>query len=477
MRIASLLRTPVLSAGMVGAVLLTASGTVSAITPVTPGFLIQETRFLSIPENYLFDRLGDLAGAIDPGGSATVGVHGVRGVWGLSTQSRFTTGFDPLLLDGIRVGVQWEIDGLRDLSVVTNVADAAQYGRSAGGAVTILSKVGSDSLDPVTSTRLGQIAPPGKLEVRLAPSLEASYGFQTGGSSGGAYLASSNTLVPLARLGGPVPERPGSKFISLSAQIGLSASSAVFSGTTDDAFPGGFRFSAIYRHDRTSGTVAPVVENEPVTDTFGVLGAVDLDSERMVFGSSKGIYWTDFSGAAFHEILPAGTEYAPGRSIANFSQLNLSGNRLAFTSFVLGGTAAFVTTLDGVLEKIADNQTPVPGGVGNFTFVQQVGISDDWIAFIGFDGTFTSGLFGYRDGTLFRIAGPGDVKDGKTVKLVDFQPDALDQNILAYTAYFTDNSAASYLVAIVPEPSSIFMLLVGVPVVAAAVGRARRKVR
>jgi hypothetical protein len=46
------------------------------------------------------------------------------------------------------------------------------------------------------------------------------------------------------------------------------------------------------------------------------------------------------------------------------------------------------------------------------------------------------------------------VKDGKTVRIVDFLPDAIDDNVLAYTAYFTDGTSASSLVAVVPGARS-----------------------
>lgn len=164
----------------------------------------------------------------------------------------------------------------------------------------------------------------------------------------------------------------------------------------------------------------------------------------------------------------------------------MAGERIAFTGPVNDPvTSAFDSDLDGSFMRIADGQTLVPGGGGSFFgCIHQIGNSEDLIAFIGFDESFNqAGLFGFANSSLFRIAGPGDIKkenpedEGKTVSSVDFQPDAIDGNVLAYTAYFTDGSSAAYLVAValpVPEPAAWLLLAVGLAVV---LGCARQSIR
>lgn len=434
---------------------------------------LSELKFVTVERGDVFSNVPDLSGAIDLNGASSVPVSGMRGVWGLKVSSSFRAALiEAAYLDTVNVGLQYEIGAgtVRDLIVVMKGSEAAQFGRGTGGGVNVLSKFGSDTpLDPFT--KLDRIKAPPRLIMTLTPTLSAEYSFQGGNSLSSIYSASNGTLSRVAALGDPVPGRPGSTFVTLGSQFGRSLSSTAFSAITSEVGPGGVRFSAAYRHDLVTGTLTPVVENDWLTDRFGTVGSVDLDDTKFVFGAGKGLYFADPLGVGINEILPNGIEYEPGRHIQGFGEVNVWGDRVAFTS--AGNSAAFVTTLDGTLTKVADNRTPVPGGVGNFTSMLQVGISDELVAFIGFDATFAqAGLFGFNDDALFRIAGPGDVKDGKTVRIVDFLPGALDHNVLAYTAYFTDGSSASYLVAVVPEPSRVALMAAGA-VILLALGRRR----
>jgi hypothetical protein len=424
-----------------------------------------ELRFLQFDRGQVFDNLSHLAGAIDLSGASSVPVNGLRGVWGLGTTSRFNgTLIDSVYIDTVRVGVHWEISGLRDLISVASAPEAALFGHSTGGTVKVLSKLGSDSLDPLKLTPLGQIRPPQKLIMQVSATITgdiAEYSLQTNGSSPAVYSIRSDTLTRVAGAGDAVPGRPGSTFTDFAPQHGYGYEFMFFGGKS----PAGLSslgFDAVYRHRRDTGELVPVLVNDPATNPYGVINGVAFDNGRLAVAADKGLLLTDQDGAAPLNIVPAGTEYAPGVSVSTIRDVRMAGERIAFTSFVDGASAAFVTGLDGSFTKIADRYTPVPGGIGTFSAAQQIGISDELVAFIGFDSSFAqAGLFGFVDDVLFRIAGPGDVKDGKTVGIVDFLPDAIDRNVLAYTAYFTDGSSAAYLLAVVPEPAQWLLLAAG----------------
>jgi hypothetical protein len=440
---------------------------------------LSELKLLDLPQGQVFDNRDHLAGAIDLAGTSSVQVNGLR-VWGLSTSTAFRGSLiDSTYTDKVQVGLRWEIAGLRDLISVTKASEAAQFGRSTGGAIKIFSKIGSDTLDPITQNRLGQIATPQKLLMQVTPTVTADiaeYSMQAGGTSPVVYSVRNDTLTRVAAAGEAVPGRPGSTFTYFAPQRGESSEFLFFGGNS----PFGLSrvaFSAVYRHRRDTAATVPVLENDPATNPYGFINAVAYENARLAIGADKGLLLTDLEGTAPSNIVPARSSYAPGLTISTIREIRIAGERIAFTSIVQGRTAGFVTDLDGVFTKIADVQTPVPGRSDTFGAVQQIGISDDLIAFIGFDSSFAqAGLFGYVGDSLFRIAGPGDVKDGKTVRIVDFMPDAIDHNVLAYTAYFADGSSAAYLVAVVPEPAQWLLLVAGIVLVLGCT-RARRRWR
>ena len=67
----------------------------------------------------------------------------------------------------------------------------------------------------------------------------------------------------------------------------------------------------------------------------------------------------------------------------------------------------------------------VPGGTGKFTFLGKPSISGSSVAFLGIDEAGHLSLFAELDGVLARVAGPGDVIDGRTITAVQQQPSSL----------------------------------------------------
>jgi hypothetical protein len=428
--------------------------------------VIVESKLLEIQQTDFFDNPSHFAGAIELGSGTSVPADGVRSVWGVRTSGRLSaSNFDSLYLANTRIGVHFEIGGPRDLQVVLPAADGALFGHSSSGAVTIHSKVGSDSLVPGTTAKHGSVLTPYRLSLTLKPALKADYGFW-GSSTNALFLGSNDDFSPIVKVGDPVPGRPGLNFNFLSTQIPVTPKYAGFVGSSVGV-------SGAYVFERESGNTYPVLENVWALSPYGIVSSIDLDGEKVAVASEQALSLTDASGSGpVHVLVPAGAVYAPGASLSAFSEVNLHGDRIAFRAAgTKGATGAFLTDLAGTVQKIVDGDTPIPGGSGNFGFVQQIGLSDDMVAFIGFDRLFQqAGLFAYLGGEIVPIARPGDMKGTKTINRVDFQSDALDGNVLAYTAYFTDASSASYLVGVlpaVPEPSAWILLLAGLSLLGA----------
>ena len=439
------------------------------LAPAAPAApVVIEAKLLEHAVGGRFDNPGHLAGAIDFGTAASVGVNGVRGIWGLDVPGRHSGGsIGSAFIDGTQVGVQWEISGLREVNVVLKGSDAPQFGRSTGGTIGIRALAGSDTVVPGLTGKTTHVRPPPKLLLSLTPTLTAEYVAYSQGNEA-FFVASNASLTPLVKAGDPVPGRPGQTFAFFTDRAALSARHAAFIGA-------GPSFSGVYLHDRETGNARVILDNDTLTDPYRGLSALDLGFGKLAIGTGIGLFVADPERTAAPELLvPAGTEYAPGRAVGQFRDVTLSPNRIAFRSLgSAGGFGAFLANPDGSVSKIADQLTPVPGNTITFGTAQQLGLSDELAAFIGFDSTFAqAGLFGYSGGELFAIARPGDVKDGKTIRVVDFLPGAIDENVLAYTAYFTDGSSASYLAAVVPEPAQWLCLTAGL-VLLLGLGRAR----
>lgn len=141
----------------------------------------------------------------------------------------------------------------------------------------------------------------------------------------------------------------------------------------------------------------------------------------------------------------------------------LSGGNLVFW----GRTASTLrdgvyTTIGGSLRVVADRNTPVPGGTGNFIgFASNAGLSiaGERIAFLGFGEDGSQGIYVWDAGVIWKVIDSRDSIDDRNVLLLDFNKEAFSGSAIVFVANFAGNFLQGVYVAPVPEPGSIAMQL------------------
>jgi hypothetical protein len=128
--------------------------------------------------------------------------------------------------------------------------------------------------------------------------------------------------------------------------------------------------------------------------------------------------------------------------------------------------------IDGVLVRIADTETLIPGSAETFdgftSLDHGLSISGASVAFYGGGGaSLTRGLYVYRDGEIHEVIEVGDLLDGKVVSGIEFGSEGFYGDQIAFHASFDDGTTGIYL-ANIPEPGSALLLAAGLSGLAAS---------
>lgn len=139
-----------------------------------------------------------------------------------------------------------------------------------------------------------------------------------------------------------------------------------------------------------------------------------------------------------------------------FGPSDISGSKVAFLGSYVGGFGIFSANLDGTgMAKLVDNNTAIPGGVGNFTGLPQVFEFDG--GDLVFRGTGTGGAVGIyllRAGVLTRIIDRNTVLDGKADPSVDFRDAGYANGEIVFKANFFSLGSSGLFTANIGAPSS-----------------------
>jgi hypothetical protein len=135
--------------------------------------------------------------------------------------------------------------------------------------------------------------------------------------------------------------------------------------------------------------------NDPVSSGAG--GGAFFAFEAI----QQGVY-TSVGGSA---VLVADLNTGIPGGVGNFTGFNnpvsLGGGDVAFFGFGSGGQSGIYTFIGGTLAVAADLNTGIPGGVGNFTgFNNPVSLGGGDVAFFGLGSGGQSGIYTFIGGTL-----------------------------------------------------------------------------
>ncbi|NEQ34979.1 MAG: hypothetical protein F6K40_01095 [Okeania sp. SIO3I5] len=271
---------------------------------------------------------------------------------------------------------------------------------------------------------------------------------------------------------------PGSTetFDSLSLFATLNDNGNVaFSGISyndEDSFPT-ISSEGIYTNIGGINLIADT--NTPIpgeTDNFESLGFVSINNNETVA-------LTGYNSNFF----PAIYSYSEGDLTAienHFIAPVLNNN----DEIVFNSGYGILTNIGGI-NLVADINTSIPDGIGNFTgFTSEVfdpfnsiesdaySINDNGkVAFVGVGTNEQQGIYTNLNGILEKVVDRNTLLDGKTIKDLAFGPKGLNENQIAFTALFTDGTEGIYVATntptlppptpeTVPEPSMILGLIV-----------------
>lgn len=172
-----------------------------------------------------------------------------------------------------------------------------------------------------------------------------------------------------------------------------------------------------------------------------------------IFGS-LGIY-TDIGGS-LNVVADKNTPVPDGvGNFTQFEQLSLDDENVAFFGIDSSGLSGIYTSLGGTLDVVANTNTSVPGGTGNFSNFDEFSTSFDNgnVAFIGFDSSSQAGIYTEVGGVLREVIATGELLDGKSISSLNLGSEGLNGNQIAFQVIFDDGSQGIYVAKAVPEPS------------------------
>jgi hypothetical protein len=274
-------------------------------------------------------------------------------------------------------------------------------------------------------------------------------GFGIGG--GGAYAHMSGTLQVVADRTTAIPS--GIVNFGGTGVPWLNGGNAVFFGQA----PGGIPVqNGIYSN--ISGTVDIVADlNTSVPGGAGnFLGfklTPSLDGNFAAFAgldaaAKEGVY-TNLGGslrvvADTNTPIPGGT--------GNFTRLAgldgaalIDGETIAFRGSEPGIGGIYVE-IEGSLQVVADTNTAVPSETGTFDILGTFSLDGGQVAFRGNEGSgdLRQGIYIFADGGLSKIINLSDTLDNKTIQNVRIGPQGLKSGSVAFLVEFSDGSKAIY---------------------------------
>jgi hypothetical protein len=254
---------------------------------------------------------------------------------------------------------------------------------------------------------------------------EQSHGFYAGSGRALTVMADTNTAIPggsgnFARLDSPT-----------------------FDGSTL-AFQGFDAFNNAGLYTWRGGELRRIADRQtPVPggmDTFGGFIGPVLGGGKVAFrGSSDpapflsfGIYAADADGltviADRQTPLPGGTG-----NFGFFGEPAIHRDTVVFEGIGFNpGERGIYSSTEGSLTTVADLNTSIPGGTAPFLFFGAPAVRDGLVAFPGFDASFRAGIYKNADGTLANVADSMTPIPFQSSTFGAFGPPVIDDGVVAF---------------------------------------------
>lgn len=328
---------------------------------------------------------------------------------------------------------------------------------------------------------------PKHLPVFPVPTLNnESVAFSSYGASDlqqGIYVKTGDSLNVIADRNTPIPNDTGN-FYTLNEPT-FNNDSVAFKGFGVTVSPeGGIIYTQEGIYTNLDGRLSSIADrNTPIPNGTGNFESFEgpvIDDESIAFLGSRGFQKIFQQGiyikvgdslnviADYKTPIPGGTGYFTG-----FDAPALNNGSVVFKGFghpeegKRPQQEGIYTSLNGSLSVVADRNTPIPGGVGNFRSfgIGTPAIDKGNIAFIGYGDS--QGIYTTLGGSLTKVIDNDDSLDGKTLSSSNFSSatlglEGLRGNQIAFYAEFTDGSQDIYIATLNPTSTPESMTMLGV---------------
>jgi hypothetical protein len=152
-----------------------------------------------------------------------------------------------------------------------------------------------------------------------------------------------------------------------------------------------------------------------------------------------------------------------GQTFASFGPPAFDGRYVAFAGAspltVDGGLSGVYKSIPpGPPGRVADSNTPVPAGFGNFQGFGAVAVDPGVVVFEGYskdpNGNLVLGLYTDSGGVLTKIVAVGDALQGRTLSELHFGPNGFSNGEVAFAATFSDGSQSITAAALNAQPAA-----------------------
>lgn len=281
------------------------------------------------------------------------------------------------------------------------------------------------------------------------------------GQAGIYYGSNKNSLIRIADLNTPIPGGTGNFAAFNDGGVALSGSTITFVGNPHTG-------SGIYTGTTAGGPLNRLVDsNTPIPNGTGNFTSANRLSDSGTtaafagVGTNQqvGIYTVSTLGGPVTHLVNRTTPLPNGAgNFSNVSHISISNTTVVFNATGTGANGIYsVPAVGGAVTVIADTNTPIPGGTGNFTGSFGVtSLNGTTVAFRGNGSNGQGGIYSASTtgGPVTKIVAIGDTIDGRTVNSFGFGLTLNDGSIYAFRAGFTNGTQAVYTFTPVPEPAT-----------------------